>query len=162
MQQNRLQKEYNALQQDLILAEEKGGDTEGIVLFPHSDLEGEIDLLQWTATITGPKDTPYEHGVFSLSVTITPNYPIESPKVTFITPIYHPNIQADGYICLDILKGKWSPAITLYKLMLCIKSLLAEPNPDDPLRRDLANLYREDRETFNRNAVAFTKKHAQE
>lgn len=54
--------------------------------------------------ITGPEDSPYEGGIFELDVSVTDRYPFEPPKVRFVTPIYHPNIDSTGRICLDLLK----------------------------------------------------------
>ena len=54
--------------------------------------------------ITGPENSPYEGGIFELDLSITDRYPFEPPKLRFITPIYHPNIDSTGRICLDLLK----------------------------------------------------------
>ena len=61
------------------------------------------DIYKWTGTIMGPNDTPYAGGVFYLNINFPANYPFKPPKVTFVTKIYHPNINSGGGICLDIL-----------------------------------------------------------
>lgn len=60
-------------------------------------------------------DSPYSGGVFFLSLTFPTDYPFKPPKVSFTTKIYHPNINANGSICLDILRDQWSPALTISK-----------------------------------------------
>jgi len=118
------------------------------------------NLFQWIGTITGPEGTPYENGIFNLSIIFPRDYPYKSPKVTFITPIYHCNINEDGQICLDILKDKWSPILTIGKVLLSICSLLSDPNPDDPLNPDVATIFLEDRILHDRMAKEHTHKYA--
>ena len=69
------------------------------------------DLFHWQATIMGPEDSPYSGGVFFLNIHFPADYPFKPPKVSFTTRIYHCNINANGGICLDILKDQWSPAL---------------------------------------------------
>ena len=119
------------------------------------------DMMKWQATLIAPPDSPYQGGVFFLSIVFPIDYPFKAPKTTFITKIYHPNINSNGGICLDILKENWSPALTISKLLLSISSLLDDPNPDDPLVPDIANLYKNNREEFNKRAREWTIKYAQ-
>ena len=102
-------------------------------------------IYEWIATLVGPSGTPYENGLFKLSINFTKNYPFEAPKIKFTTPIYHCNINSNGEICLDILKDNWSPALTIDKVLLSISSLLNEANPYDPLVPTIAQLYRSDK-----------------
>uniref|UniRef100_A0A8D2B3L2 E2 ubiquitin-conjugating enzyme n=1 Tax=Sciurus vulgaris TaxID=55149 RepID=A0A8D2B3L2_SCIVU len=73
------------------------------------------DLFHWQATIMGPNDSPYQGGVFFLTIHFPTDYPFKPPKVAFTTKIYHPNINSNGSICLDILRSQWSPALTVSK-----------------------------------------------
>ncbi|MGH0124095.1 UNVERIFIED_CONTAM: hypothetical protein FKN15_018176, partial [Acipenser sinensis] len=73
------------------------------------------DLFHWQATIMGPSDSPYQGGVFFLTIHFPTDYPFKPPKVAFTTKIYHPNINSNGSICLDILRSQWSPALTVSK-----------------------------------------------
>ncbi|CAK7323565.1 unnamed protein product [Dovyalis caffra] len=103
------------------------------------------DIFHWQATIMGPADSPYAGGVFSVNIHFPPDYPFKPPKVSFKTKVYHPNINSNGSICLDILKEQWSPALTISKVLLSICSLLTDPNPNDPLVPEIAHIYTTDR-----------------
>lgn len=97
--------------------------TPGVSAFPN-----EGNLMSWTGTILGPKDTPYADLTLKLSFQFPTNYPYVAPTVLFKTPIYHPNIDFSGRICLDILKEKWSAIYNVQSVLLSLQSLLGEPN----------------------------------
>lgn len=119
------------------------------------------DMTHWRATIFGPEGTPYHGGIFYLDVKFTSEYPFKPPKIYFITPIYHCNINKQGGICLDILKDQqWSPALTISRVLLSICSLMADCNPNDPLVPEIADLYVKNREVHDANAREYTLKYA--
>ena len=138
------------------------------------------DFFHWQAVIIGPvsfassttqmqDESPYEGGVFFLNVRFPNDYPFKPPIIQFITSIFHPNVNQQGNICLDILKTQWSPALTLGKgmnnsvviwislVLLSISSLLTDPNPDDPLVADIGMLYKTDKAKFEAKAREFTR-----
>ena len=104
------------------------------------------DIFKWQAMIMGPQGSPYEGGVFYLIIDFPQDYPFRPPKIAFTTRIYHCNINSTGGICLDILKDEWSPALTISKVLLSICSLMDDPNPDDPLVPEIAELLKKDKE----------------
>mmetsp|Transcript_22474 Transcript_22474/g.52843 ORF Transcript_22474/g.52843 Transcript_22474/m.52843 type:complete len:148 (+) Transcript_22474:64-507(+) len=118
------------------------------------------DLFHWQATIMGPEESPYTGGVFFLDIHFPADYPFKPPKVSFTTRIYHCNINSNGGICLDILKDQWSPALTISKVLLSICSLLTDPNPDDPLVPEIAQLLKNNTTQHNATAREWTAKYA--
>ncbi|KAH0460029.1 hypothetical protein IEQ34_010692 [Dendrobium chrysotoxum] len=118
------------------------------------------DMFHWQATIMGPPDSPYAGGVFLVTIHFPPDYPFKPPKVAFRTKVFHPNINSNGSICLDILKEQWSPALTISKVLLSICSLLTDPNPDDPLVPEIAHMYKTDRAKYETTARSWTQKYA--
>nr|GMD61913.1 ubiquitin-conjugating enzyme E2 28-like [Ipomoea batatas] len=117
------------------------------------------DMFHWQATIMGPPDSPYTGGVFLVTIHFPPDYPFKPPKVAFKTKVFHPNINSNGSICLDILKEQWSPALTISKVLLSICSLLTDPNPDDPLVPEIAHMYKTDRSKYEGTARSWTQKY---
>ncbi|XP_032647791.1 ubiquitin-conjugating enzyme E2 T [Chelonoidis abingdonii] len=114
--------------------------------------------------ILGGANTPYDKGVFNLEVVVPERYPFEPPKIRFLTPIYHPNIDSAGRICLDVLrlppKGAWRPSLNISTLLTSIQLLMSEPNPDDPLMADISSEYKYNKEVFIKNAKQWTEKYA--
>uniref|UniRef100_A0A034VM83 Ubiquitin-conjugating enzyme E2 T n=1 Tax=Bactrocera dorsalis TaxID=27457 RepID=A0A034VM83_BACDO len=115
--------------------------------------ESNDDYSNLLAKVPGPKGSPYEGGVFEIKIRFGTQYPFQPPTFKFSTPIYHPNIDNSGKICLDLLRmpptGSYNPAITLESMLLSIQLLLASPNPDDPLNSEAADLYKTNLEQFN-------------
>ena len=111
--------------------------------------------------IQGPVGSPYEGGCYKLELFLPDAYPMEAPKVRFLTRIYHPNVDKLGRICLDILKDKWSPALQIRTVLLSIQALLSAPNPDDPLAEDVAKLWKENEAAALATAREWNVKYAQ-
>jgi ubiquitin-conjugating enzyme E2 D/E len=120
----------------------------------------DTNLYHWSAVIQGPADSPYAGGTFRLKIEFPPEYPFRPPRIHFTTPVYHPNINESGSICLDILKDNWSPALNIGQVLLSISSLLTDPNPDDPLMPEIARMFKKDRDEFNRRAYQWTQNYA--
>ncbi|XP_004711949.1 ubiquitin-conjugating enzyme E2 C isoform X3 [Echinops telfairi] len=83
----------------------------------------------------------YEDLRYKLSLEFPSGYPYNAPTVKFLTPCYHPNVDTQSNICLDILKDKWSALYDVRTILLSIQSLLGEPNIDSPLNTHAAELW---------------------
>lgn len=97
----------------------------------------ENDITQINALVVGPSDTPYEGGFLRFRIVCPNEYPIEPPRVCFLTTDagrvqLHPNLYPSGEVSLSILgtyEGPhWSPAQSIGSLLVSIQSLLT----DDP------------------------------
>ena len=119
------------------------------------------DLHNWEGQIIGPSGTPYQEGIFKVSISFPKDYPFKPPIVTFLTKIYHCNVSTStGEICLDILSSRWTPALTIGKVLLSICSLLNDPNPDDPLSAEIAQKLKSNKAMHDKLATEWTKKYA--
>eukprot|EP00798_Chlamydomonas_sp_ICE-L_P015782 gene15782-21905_t len=115
------------------------------------------NLQKLTGYVPGPKDTPYEGGLYQVDIDLEDSYPFMPPKMRFVTRVWHPNISsASGAICLDILKDQWSPALTLKTALLSLQALLSSPQPDDPQDAVVAKQYLSEIETFKKTAKYWT------
>ncbi|TRY62680.1 hypothetical protein TCAL_08687 [Tigriopus californicus] len=118
----------------------------------------ESTLNELDAVMFGAEDSPYAKGTFRLKIHI--------PDLQFLTQIYHPNIDTNGRICLDILKmppkGTWKPSLNVAAVLTSIRLLMGEPNPDDPLMSDIAEEFQMRPEFYFKTAQDWTQKYAME
>jgi ubiquitin-conjugating enzyme E2 D len=118
-------------------------------------------LFEWKALVIGPEDSPYQNGVFIVSITIPTSYPFRPPIVTFRTKVYHPNVNTySGAICDHILKEEWRPTMSLRWVLAVIRTLLESPSLDHPLEPEIAREMNEHPETFHKTAKEWTKQFA--
>ena len=99
-------------------------------------------------------DTPFEDGTFKLLLTFDESYPNKPPTVKFLSRMFHPNVYANGELCLDILQNRWSPTYDVAAILTSIQSLLHDPNPNSPANAEAAQLYRENMKEYVRRVRA--------
>lgn len=115
--------------------------------FPDSD-----DLLNFKLVIC-PDEGFYKGGRFTFSFKVGPSYPHEPPKVKCETKVYHPNIDLEGNVCLNILREDWKPVLTINSIVYGLQYLFSEPNPEDPLNKEAAEVLQTNRRLFEHNVA---------
>eukprot|EP01084_Bolivina_argentea_P277485 473734_1 len=109
-------------------------------------LVDEDNLFHWRAQVWAPDDdTPYANGTFYISIKFPQDYPFKPPKCKFETKIFHMQVNDKGGIKLNVLYDKWSPALNASKILLSIRSMLTDPDINNPLVKNIAELYKNDR-----------------
>ncbi|KAI8899930.1 ubiquitin-conjugating enzyme/RWD-like protein [Globomyces pollinis-pini] len=129
---------------------------------PIESLQLQADELScWTATLKAPVESAYRGGTFKLTLTYPNEFPFKPPTVKFATKIFHPNVDEEGNLCLAVLKSEnWKPATKIRSVLNAIISLLVEPNPDDPLDTDIAELYKTNQSAFQVKAQEYVTRYA--
>lgn len=111
---------------------------------------GKDDLLNFEITIR-PDEGYYMGGTFVFTFSISPIYPHEAPKVKCKTKVYHPNIDLEGNVCLNILREDWKPVLSINSIIYGLQYLFLDPNPDDPLNQEAAEVLRDHPKQFESN-----------
>ncbi|CAG5118922.1 unnamed protein product [Candidula unifasciata] len=118
----------------------------------------ESNILLWHGLIV-PENPPYNKGAFKIEISFPAEYPFKPPKVVFKTKIYHPNVDEKGQVCLPIINAEnWKPATKTDQVVSSLIALINDPEPEHPLRADLAEEYTKDRKKYMKNAEEHTKK----
>lgn len=129
------------------------------------------NVFEWQLTIIGPPDTLYEGGFFQARLTFPKEYPNMPPVCRFTSEMWHPNVYADGKVCISILHSpgddphgyesaseRWSPVHSVESIVVSIISMLSSPNDESPANVDAAKQWREDREGFRKKVQRTVRK----
>ncbi|KAL3314395.1 Ubiquitin-conjugating enzyme E2 A [Cichlidogyrus casuarinus] len=106
------------------------------------------NIMIWDAVILGADDTPFADGIFKLRMEFTESYPNVPPTCKFVSRIFHPNVYADGSICLDILQNMWSSSYNIGAVLTSLQSLLGDPNPNSPANTEAAEIFEENKRLY--------------
>eukprot|EP01119_Soliformovum_irregulare_P023924 TRINITY_DN845_c0_g1_i1.p1 TRINITY_DN845_c0_g1~~TRINITY_DN845_c0_g1_i1.p1 ORF type:complete len:210 (-),score=69.35 TRINITY_DN845_c0_g1_i1:65-694(-) len=115
------------------------------VIFPDPD-----NIMKFEVNVT-PSDGLYRGATFNFQIEIPTTYPYDPPKALCTTLVYHPNIDWEGRVCLNILRQEWMPVLSLGSVIFGLMTLFLEPNPDDPLNKEAAQLMVDRPKDFQRN-----------
>ncbi|KAL6986276.1 Ubiquitin-conjugating enzyme E2 5 [Sarracenia purpurea var. burkii] len=110
----------------------------------------------------GPKDSPYQGGVWRIRVELPDAYPYKSPSIGFVNKIYHPNVdEMSGSVCLDVINETWSPMFDLVNVFeVFLPELLLYPNPSSPLNGEAAALLMRDQTTYELRVKEYCERYA--
>jgi len=98
-----------------------------------------------------PQDGLWKGAKFKFIVKTPNGYPHEAPNVTCDTRVYHPNIDLQGKVCLNILRAEWNPCLGIQHVLMGLMTLFLEPNADDPLNKEAADMMVNDKKKFEKN-----------
>jgi len=116
------------------------------IVFPN----GKDNLMEFEVVIR-PDEGYYLGGTFTFSFHVPPGYPHEPPKVKCKTKVYHPNIDLEGNVCLNILREDWKPVLNINTIIYGLYHLFVQPNYEDPLNHDAAAVLRDNPKMFESN-----------
>ncbi|PQQ20904.1 NEDD8-conjugating enzyme Ubc12-like [Prunus yedoensis var. nudiflora] len=111
---------------------------------------GKDDLMNFEVTVR-PDEGYYLGGTFMFTFQVSPVYPHEAPKVKCKTKVYHPNIDLEGNVCLNILREDWKPVLNINTIIYGLFHLFTQPNYEDPLNHDAAAVLRDNPKMFESN-----------
>ncbi|KAF2355753.1 Ubiquitin domain [Trinorchestia longiramus] len=118
------------------------------------------DVTDIQATILGQVGTPFAGGHFRVKLVLGKDFPASPPKGFFLTRIFHPNVAANGEICVNALKKDWSPSLGIKHVLLVIRCLLIQPNAESALNEEAGKLLLEAYDDYHARAKMMTEIHA--
>ncbi|CAF1582970.1 unnamed protein product [Rotaria sp. Silwood1] len=108
-----------------------------------------------------PTSNIYNQAAYQIEIKLPAEFPFKPPEVRFITNIYHPNVDEQGKICVDLLNSNetWKPTTPLVDVVKAVVELIDNPKIDHALNAEIASEYTSNKAEFDRKALALVKKH---
>lgn len=135
---------------------------------PQAKADGSSDLFAWDIKVPAKAGSLWAPGLYAGTMTFYPDYPVRAPVVKFKLidgkPLFHPNVYADGGICLDIINppesthgygkgGTWRPTISITQVLLALQTFLDEPNMGSPAQQPAFQLLKKDEVAYNKRVA---------
>ncbi|MQL70231.1 hypothetical protein Taro_002495 [Colocasia esculenta] len=73
------------------------------------------------------------------------------PDEGYYVYVYHPNIDLEGNVCLNILREDWKPVLNINTIIYGLNHLFMQPNDEDPLNHEAAAVLRDNPKLFESN-----------
>ena len=123
------------------------------------------NVFKWRVTIIGQPGSELEGGMFPAEVEFPDDFPNRPPKMRFLCPMWHPNIDGEtGKVCISILHDpgndpyeyeqvheRWLPIHNIESIVVSVVSMLTDdPNCESPLNVEAARQYKHDRAEYNK------------
>lgn len=111
------------------------------------DFPDKNNFTSFLAFLT-PEEGYWMGARYKFTLTFPDDYPHKPPKVLCNTKIYHPNIDLQGNICINMLREDWKPIFDINNIVIAVSHLFTDPEANDPLNKDAGNLLRNDKRMF--------------
>ncbi|KAG7863100.1 hypothetical protein KL939_000419 [Ogataea angusta] len=143
-------------------AEEQGSFASSVLMSDYEVSLVDDNMQEFYVNFEGPKDSPYEGGLWRIHVELPDQYPYKSPSIGFQNKIFHPNIdESSGSVCLDVINQTWSPMFDIFNIFeTFLPQLLNYPNAADPLNGDASSLYMRDKNLYVEKVKMYVKNYA--
>mmetsp|Transcript_3276 Transcript_3276/g.2915 ORF Transcript_3276/g.2915 Transcript_3276/m.2915 type:complete len:167 (-) Transcript_3276:75-575(-) len=139
-------------------------------------LREDDNIFHWEVMIVGPPDTLYEGGLFKATLDFPEDFPNNPPVMAFTSAMWHPNVFADGKVCISILhppgvdhfneqetaEERWRPILGVESIILSVISMLSDPNDSSPANIDAAVMWRNDKNNFKKKVRDIVRKSQEE
>ena len=114
--------------------------------------DGTFNYFKWECGIPGPKNTPWEGGLYKIYLEFPPDYPVLPPRCVFEKKLFHPNIYPSGAVCLSIINEEedWRTSSKVKDILLGIQELLGNPNEKSPAQKEAYEVYVKNKEEYKR------------
>ena len=118
------------------------------------------DPKHWKVVFKGSDCSPYEDGYFIIEFKFNKGtFPEHGPNCYFITKMFHPNINYDGFVCIKYLSN-WNPQRSMESVVLGILEIMDNPIPDHGYSNDATSLLKKDKDEFIKKVEEYTFQYA--
>lgn len=109
--------------------------------------ENVVAQLLYETTVSGG---PYDAQRYRFVIDVPKKYPFYPPKARCVSPIFHPSVDEEGRVCINITREDWSLRMGVQHVVFGIACIFQDVAVDDPLNAEAGELAARDRKEFKR------------